>query len=251
MRYFFFAYILAIVLVLGFAGFRGEKFTHTPLEILPDMDQQAKVKAQASNAFFSDGVGSRKLVVGTVPMGLKIPAEPAATGSFAAYGFSHGSDYYNSGTFGEFWGDGFPEQVTVDAGFIRLGKERYDINCAICHGKAGNGKGLTSHYGFANIANFQTPGFTDVKAPDYRPNGNIFNTISHGKGLMGSYGANIPVKERWAIIAWMRTMELSRTAPLSEPSVKEAWTAFGAPAAPAPAAPGDPAAAAAPTPAAP
>ncbi|RYD37494.1 MAG: cytochrome c [Verrucomicrobiaceae bacterium] len=229
MRYFFFAYLLSIVLVVGFAGFRGDKFTHTPIEIFNDMDQQAKVKAQGSNAFFANGVGSRKPVTGTIPMGLKIPDGTAASGSFAVYGFSHGGDYYNTGRIGDFWGDGFPEQVTVDAAFLRLGRERYDINCTPCHGKAGNGLGITSHYGMANIANFSTPAFTNPQAPDYRSNGNIFDTITHGRGQMGPYGANIPVKERWAIIAWVRTMEISRTAPLSEPSIKDAWTALAPP----------------------
>lgn len=231
MRYFFFAYLLAIVLVIGFAGFRGDKFTHTPIEIFNDMDKQAKVRAQSSNAFFADGIGSRKPVAATVPMGLAISTQPAAQGGFNTYGFTHGSDYYNSGRIGDFWGDGFPEQIKVDESFLRLGQERYNINCAICHGKSGDGKGITANYGIANIANFHTPGFTDVKAPDYRPNGNIYNTINHGKGLMGAYGASIPVKERWAIVAWVRTLGLSRTAPLADPAIKDAWTASQAAAA--------------------
>jgi mono/diheme cytochrome c family protein len=228
MRYFFFAYLLAIVLVIGFAGFRGDKFTHTPIEIFNDMDKQAKVKAQSSNAFFSDGIGSRKPVAATVPMGLSIPAQPAAAGHSAGYGFTHGSDYYNSGRIGEFWGEGFPDQIKVDEALLRLGQERYNINCAICHGKSGNGKGVTSdpQYGIANIANFHTPGFNDPKAPDYRPNGSIYNTINLGKGLMSGYGASIPVKERWAIVAWVRALQLSRSAPLADPSVKEVWTAL-------------------------
>ena len=72
MRYFFFACLLAIVLVIGFAGFRGDKFSRPPILLLNDMNNQAKVKPQASNAFFADGVGSRKPVVATVPMGLAI-----------------------------------------------------------------------------------------------------------------------------------------------------------------------------------
>ena len=226
MRYFFFAYLLAIVLVIGFAGFRGDKFTHTPIEIFNDMDKQAKVKAQSSNAFFADGVGSRKPVAATVPMGLTIPAKLASEGAFVTYGFTHGSDYYNSGRLGDFWGDGFPEQIKVDEAFLRLGQERYNINCAICHGKAGDGKGITSQYGIANIANFHTPGFTDAKAPDYRANGSIYNTINVGKGLMGSYGSSIPVQERWAIVAWVRALTLARTAPLSDPTVQQVWTAL-------------------------
>jgi mono/diheme cytochrome c family protein len=228
MRYFFFAYLLAIVLVIGFAGFRGDRFTHTPIEIFNDMDKQAKVKAQSSNAFFSDGIGSRKPVAATVPMGLAIPSKPAAEGSFVGYGFTHGSDYYNSGRIGEFWGEGFPEQIKVDEAFLRLGQERYNINCSICHGQSGNGKGITSDplYGIANIANFHTPGFNDPKAPDYRPNGSVYNTINLGKGLMSGYGATIPVRERWAIVAWVRALQLSRNAPLADPSVKAVWTAL-------------------------
>lgn len=225
MRYFFFAYLLSFVLVIGFAGFRGDKFTHTPIEIFNDMDKQAKVKAQSSNAFFSDGSGARKPVVGTVPIGFSIPRQSAASGGFAAYGFSHGSDYYNSGRLGDFWGDGFPEQVKVDEAFLRLGQERYNINCAICHGKAGDGKGITSNYGIANIANFHAAGFTDAKAPDYRANGSLFNTITLGKGLMSGYGASISVKDRWAIVAWIRTMSLSRHVPLADPSVQAVWSA--------------------------
>ena len=226
MRYFFFAYLLAIVLVIGFAGFRGDKFTHTPIEIFNDMDKQAKVKPQSSNAFFADGLGSRKPVAGTVPIGLAIPALAASRGGFNAFGFTHGSDYYNSGRMGEFWGDGFPEQIKVDEAFLRLGQERYNITCAICHGKAGDGKGITSQYGIQNIANFHTAGFTDPKAADYRANGSIYNTINVGKGLMGAYGPMIPVRERWAIVAWVRTMSLARTAPLSDPTVQQVWTAL-------------------------
>ena len=225
MRYFFFAYLMAIVLVIGFAGFRGDRFTHTPIEVFNDMDQQAKVKAQSSNAFFADGIGSRKPVAGTVPIGLSIATNTAAEGAYQTYGFTHGSDFYNSGHMGDFWGEGFPDQIKVDEAFLRLGQERYNINCAICHGKAGDGKGVTAQYGIANIANFHTPGFIDPKAPDYRPNGSIYKPINMGKGLMSGYGASIPVKERWAIVAWVRTLGLSRTAPLAEPAVKDAMAA--------------------------
>lgn len=236
MRYFFLAYLLSVVLVVGFAGFRGDKFTHTPLEIFDDMDQQAKVKAQQTNHFFADGVGSRKPVAGTVPMGLTLAGKSAADGGVQSYGFSHGSDYYYTGVIGEFYGDGFPEQFTVDAGILRLGRERYDIHCSRCHGESGNGAGVMAQYGIANIANFHAPFFTNPADPTYRPNGSIFETITKGKGLMGSYGANIPVHERWAIVAWIRTLALSRTAPVSDAAVKAVWDAVKPAGTPAPAA---------------
>ena len=124
---------------------------------------------------------------------------------------------------GEFYGDGFPEQIKVDAGFLRLGRERYDIYCSRCHGESGNGAGVLANYGIANIANFHTPPYYDPADPAYRSNGSIFDTITKGKGLMGSYGANIPVNERWAIIAWVRTLQLSRKASLTDPAVKAVW----------------------------
>ena len=225
MRYFFLAYLLAVVLVVGFAGFRGDKFTHTPLEILDDMDQQAKVKAQQENHFFADGAGGRKPVAGTVPMGLHLAEKSAATGGYAAYGFGHGSDYYNTGVIGEFYGDGFPEQIKVDAGLINLGHERYDIHCSRCHGESGNGAGVMKNYGILTAANLLAENFSNKTDAAYKPNGAIFEAITKGKGLMGSYGANIPVKERWAIIAWIRTLEMARTAPLTDPAVKAAWDA--------------------------
>jgi mono/diheme cytochrome c family protein len=248
MRYFFLAYLLAIVLVIGFAGFRGEHFTHTPMEIFDDMDQQAKVKAQQTNFFFADGVGARKPVAGTVPIGLHIGGKSAADGGFQAYGFTHGSSYYNTGAIGAFYGDGFPEEVKVDAAFLRLGHERFDINCYPCHGLSGNAGGVMAKHGIPNIANLMSPPFVIPTDPAYRTNGSMFETISKGKGLMGAYGPNIPVKERWAIIAWIRAMQIARSAPLSDPLIKELWETHKpavAPAAPAPApAPGTPAPAA-------
>jgi hypothetical protein len=83
--------------------------------------------------------------------------------------------------------------------------------------------GVTSKFVVPNIANFHTPPFLDPKDPAYRANWSIFETISKGKGLMGSYGANIPVMERWAIVAWVRTLQMSRSAPLTDPAVKAAW----------------------------
>lgn len=234
MRYFFLAFLLLSVTVVGIAGFRGEHFSHTPLEIIDDMAHQAKVKAQGSNYFFADGQGARQPVVGTAPMGAEVPGKLAAEGYNDPHGFSSGSsDYYNTGKVenGTFWGDGFPENVKIDEPFLRRGQQVYNIQCAICHGKSGNGKGVlalrqdtpNAAYGIANIANFQDAPFVDKANAGYKPNGSIFNTITNGQGLMGRYGDKINVPDRWAVIAYVRTFGLSRSAPLSDPSVAKAW----------------------------
>ncbi|WP_075089058.1 hypothetical protein [Verrucomicrobium spinosum] len=78
MKYFFLSYFLVVVTVVSFAGFRGHKFEKPPIQVFPDMDDQAKVKAQVKSEFFADGVGMRHPVTGTLPMGFEQPSKPAS-----------------------------------------------------------------------------------------------------------------------------------------------------------------------------
>jgi len=94
------------------------------------------------------------------------------------------------------------------------GQERFNINCSPCHGAAGDGKGITSKYGMVIIADLH-----DSKPPRkvvQQPDGEIFNTITYGKTLMGAYGANVTVEDRWAIIAYVRALQRSRLASLED-----------------------------------
>ena len=209
MRYFF-AFLFCLVLVVLFsAGFRGHEFKKPPVEILPDMDHQAKVKAQSRSDVFADGMGARMPVAGTVPMGFSVPTTAAsAEGSApAADAFTLGTGYYDTGRYGDFYGDGMPEAIEVDAAFLARGRERYNIHCSVCHGESGNGKGPTSQFGILNAANFHLADFKDSSSAAYRPDGSIYDTIVNGKGLMGPYGANINVRDRWAIVAWVRSLQ--------------------------------------------
>jgi len=229
LRFIFLSVFLLALLVVGWAGFRGDATTKPPLQILPDMDDQAKVKFQSASTFFADGKGGRALVPSTVPMGLTV-ATPATNGAAPTPGlsFSGGTDYYHTGRFGDYWGDGMPAEVTVEPALLRRGAERYGIYCAVCHGHTGGGDGITSKYGIPMATgNFHLPTFTDTKDPNYRSDGNIFTTITYGKGQMGPYGAMIPVSDRWAIIAYIRTLQM----------VKSSATAAAAPAAATPPAP--------------
>jgi mono/diheme cytochrome c family protein len=89
---------------------------------------------------------------------------------------------------------------------LERGQQRYQINCMPCHGPDGDGKGITSKYNMIGHGQFsrQTP----VDMCD----GEIFNTITHGKNLMGSYGANVTVEDRWAVIAYVRVLQRSQLA---------------------------------------
>jgi mono/diheme cytochrome c family protein len=209
MKYFFLSYLFIGAIIVSAAGFRGSKSELPPVEILPDMDHQPKVKFQTTSDFFADGLGARRPVANTIPMGYEIPSAPAAENSAPpAFGFSNGVGYYHTGKMGDFYGDGLPAEVVVTPEFIERGAERYAISCAICHGASGNGKGMTSRYGILNAFNFHQAGSGDpANAAAYRADGAIFDVITNGKGLMGGYGANITVQDRWAIIAYIRTLQ--------------------------------------------
>lgn len=216
MKYFFLSYIFIAAILVSAFGFRGSKSELPPIEVFPDMDHQAKIKYQASSDFFADGRGERLPVKHTVPMGFEIPAKPAANGGEPPrVGFTNGLGYYDTGKMGDFYGDGLPAEITGDKAvfnseFIKRGEQRYNINCAICHGASGNGKGVTSKYGILTSFNFQQPGHLDpANAAAYRPDGAIFDVITNGKGLMGGYGGNITVRDRWAIVAYIRSLQLA------------------------------------------
>ena len=100
MRYIFLATILGGLLVLGMFGLRGHKFNETPVEIFPDMDRQDRINAQSRSDFFTDGVGSRKPVNGTIPIGFSIPEVAANEGDAILDGFSLAGSYFNSGQMG-------------------------------------------------------------------------------------------------------------------------------------------------------
>lgn len=211
MRWFFLILLLFSVTVVAAIGRRGDKFTAPPIEIFPDMDRQEKIKYQKPSDMFADGQGARKPVAGTVPIGFELPEgdKRAADGTaVSSYGFTHGDDYYNSGRFGDFYGAGFPAEITVDAALLARGRQRFDINCSPCHGASGNGAGTVSNFwvGFPPTANLLAD---PAKA---LPEGQIFSTITHGKGLMGPYNGIITVSDRWAIVAYVRALQFGSSA---------------------------------------
>ena len=84
MRYFFLAFILIIILVVSFFGFRGDKFSTAPRRMFPDMDDQDKVKTQTTSSFFADGLSARKPVAGTVPRGFEPDGSGLSFGNSAS-----------------------------------------------------------------------------------------------------------------------------------------------------------------------
>lgn len=215
LRYFFIGFAFVVILVLCMAGFRGQHTSRPPLEFFPDMDHQPKVKAQVPSSFFADGRAARQPVTDTVPMGYSIPQHKEVDGSTGEAGgpykniqFSSAPDYYNTGKIGDHWGTGFPVEVTP--ALLARGQQRFTINCAVCHGATGEGNGITSKYGLVAIANFHQKRLRDMA------DGEIFNTLTHGKNTMLGYGANVQVPDRWAIIAYIRALQKSDSATIND-----------------------------------
>lgn len=194
MRWFFLIlFAIAVMFAVGI-GPRGEKFTKPPLYLFPDMDWQYKLKYQKPSDFFADGSGARRPVSGTVPIGYDLP--------LSKDDLPVGGEYYLEGTFGDYFGDGMPEEITVDAALLERGRERYQIFCGACHGDSGNGAGVVSKYwAIPPTANLLDPRVAAL------PDGQIFWTITHGKGLMGPYNGAVPVADRWAITAYVRVLQ--------------------------------------------
>jgi len=209
MRYFFLIFALVALTVVGIFGIRGQKFDKPPVRIFPDMDEQDKLKAQNPSSFFADGLGSRLPVAQSQPRGFNQDGA-TAIGGIPEYEFGGQSGYYYTGHIGDYFGSGMPEELKLTAEnttqLIKRGKERYGIYCAICHGDSGNGLGMAGQYGVPAIANFHLPMFNSSTYPD----GRIYEVITLGKGQMSGYGANIPVRDRWAIVAYVRTLQVAK-----------------------------------------
>lgn len=191
MKYFYAFFVLAIIATFSIFGFRGDKSTKPPFILFPDMDDQSKYKPQSSSPFFADGRTDRLPVTGTV-----------------ARGFLRDDDYKHYGKIGTEWARGFP--MDIDQLFLDRGQEKYGIYCAVCHGGTGDGNGVTKPRGM-----LFTPSFHEDRLRDMAE-GEIFNTLTNGKGLMGYYRDKLSVEDRWAVIAYMRVLQRSQNATIDD-----------------------------------
>ncbi len=196
---------LGLVTAIPFALFARARTTLSKkprLHIIFDMDNQERFNAQQENMLFADGRSMRPPVPGTVARGeLRVDA-PLNQGRVAEGGA---------------WVKTFPQQLKVNEAFMARGKERYEIFCGVCHGDSGYGNGIVEQRvkllkktkvagtdGWASPANFHTDA---IRA---QPLGQLFNAITNGKGNMAGYRSQIPVNDRWAIVAYVRALQLSQ-----------------------------------------
>jgi len=181
--------VLALVAVVPLAGCaRGCTSSRPPIHLNPSMDDQPKVTAQTASTFFYDGSSMRQPVPGTVAIG--------GLREDAAFFTGKGPDGQFVATI----------PVTLDEAGLERGRQRYVIYCQPCHDARGDGKGILFQRGSVPTASFHQE--LILKYPD----GQIFDVITNGKGLMAGYRWPIPPADRWAIIGYVRELQRKRAA---------------------------------------
>jgi mono/diheme cytochrome c family protein len=203
-----------------------------------DMQDQPKMKPYRGTTFFADGLSGRPPVQGTIPRGFLRDDTEYHTGKksgltpSASPGASPVAGQAVAGQVNAFPDDleTFPFPVTEDT--VKRGRERYDIFCSVCHGMTGNGDGMVVRRGFRRAASFNDDRLRQA------PVGHFFDAITNGWGAMPSYASQIPAQDRWAIVAYIRALQLSQQNPNAQPGASPVPGASPAPAASPSASPG-------------
>ena len=186
--------LLTIGLLLGgllLAGCRGSESGEPPIHPNLDMDYQEKFDPQERNSFFEDNRSMRPPVLGAVARGY-LREEPS---------------FYLGRTAEE---GGYVEDIPmpVTRPFLERGQERYNIYCSVCHGRAGGGQGIimSGNYGYTPVPSYHQERLREV------PDGYIYDVITNGVRNMPPYAPQIPVADRWAIVAYVRALQRSQNA---------------------------------------
>ncbi len=184
---------LAILSVTMMSCMRGKPSEKPPIHLNPNMDDQARYDAMEASPFFADGRAMRMPPEGTV-----------ARDDF------HENDalFYGKDEKGNFV-KRIPVEVTE--ALMTRGQERYNIFCAPCHSKAGDGNGIVPKRGF-----LRPPSFHQQNIIDYT-DGQLFDIISNGIRNMPAYRKQIfNVNDRWAIVAYVRALQRTQNAKLAD-----------------------------------
>jgi mono/diheme cytochrome c family protein len=156
-----------------------------------DMHDQPKYRGLRSSNFFVDGQSARPIVANTV-----------------ARGHLNEDALLMTGKEGQDDATVFPFPVTEQV--MARGRERFDIYCSPCHGRTGNGDGMVVRRGYR-----RPPAYNEERLRN-APIGHFYDVITNGFGAMPDYQTQIPVEDRWAIVAYVKALQLSSWAPLTD-----------------------------------
>ena len=219
--------LLAVLATAGvLAGCRGETSRERPVLGIRNMFDQGKYNMQTASEFFEDGRSMRPLPIGVV-------AHDEEVDPRVALGLlEDGTGYVLT----------LPQETVDRAGgmgpMLKRGQDRYNVYCSMCHGESGSGEGVVKERAIAAGAAAFVPANLHDERLRHIPDGQLFATITHGKGNMAPYGYALPVQDRWDIVAYVRALQLAapkvempKTAePAPAPAPTPSTTASGEPA---------------------
>jgi len=157
-----------------------------------DMHVQPRQNPLSKSDFFADQRSARPRVEGTV-----------------ARGEYDDNPYLRTGKIGNNPGDFMPFPVTAEV--LNRGRERYNIYCAPCHSRVGDGEGFIPSRGFS-----RKPPSYHIERLQKAPVGYIYGVITEGFGIMQDYSSQIPPRDRWCIVAYIRALQLSQHATVAD-----------------------------------
>ena len=192
---------------------RVSRSSQPRIQLVQDMGIQPKYREQQTNPLFADDREMRPRIPGTVSQ-TDLEDDPEYY-----HGFTVGKDA--AGNPAPVFASTWPKQVPITTALLQRGQNRFNIYCFPCHGLDGSGTGPVNQHAMTMMVNGQK-GMAWTKAAiltsepiRIQPDGKIFNTITNGRASMPSYAGQIPVADRWAIVAYVRALQFSQSAPLS------------------------------------
>jgi len=180
--------IALILLAMALSACRGKPFHKPPILPEQNMFNQAKYKAQQENTFFSDNRAMRMPVKGTVARGW----------------LKTNTKFWDGKTKDGKWVQKIPLPITTK--LVNRGRKRFDIYCTPCHSRLGDGNGMVIQFGMLHPPSYHTAALRDSA------DGFLYNVVTNGFAVMPGYRDQVPVNDRWAIVAYIRALQLSQHA---------------------------------------
>jgi len=180
-----------------------------------DMYDQPRYEPLEASDFFSDGLSARQPVEGTIPRGGLRDDDPFYTGKDegklvskipdAAFRATHDRDPRHFDTSYD-----KTSQTELRRALLDRGQDRFNIHCSVCHGRLGDGDGMIVRRGFRKPPSYH------IDRLRRAPAGHFYDVMTNGFGAMASYANRIDVDDRWAIVAYIRALQLSQNARLDD-----------------------------------
>ena len=184
------ALVLVTVVLLGF---RGDISTQPPVQYFPDMVDQPRYDAQEGSVYFADGRVQRTPVANTVAWGrdTNSPDPQFAVSDAARFVLK-------------------TNPLDLDRELLSEGQRLFGVYCAVCHGGAGEGNGITTEYGLTAPPSYHGDRLRGI------PDGEVYQVITLGKGQMGPYVGKLQPDQRWAVVAYVRALQRAFAGTINE-----------------------------------